>query len=744
MDGKQKKSCKQCGSTVFEEIDALYYCSVCSTQVTGLTIEVSHFDGAVSTLREVRDKTTKRKAADTGPPWTTMEAFNVILAHQCSQLEDKLNLGPQFKCVLFSLWAEYLSKCEVAFTRREQSKPKVNITSHLRDIQLIDQGLEKVTKPLSLTHKSREDLKVGNTKLLRNIIIGDLNRSHSGSPKTGEPENNSLVAHTENLDIADSLDDIDENFEPEEKLNLEMETDLNFNNISDGPADFMYGNDPIDFHANEKKPSLDERSNFSSMLTIGVSEPESLFKSESIESTLEDYNNGLSLKGPRQWKAKYKSKKKEIRNVLETFDKGGNFHDLVNELDAKYGKSSKLTNGDADNSQSEDDEAGFTEEKLPDMTKRSLLIKKIVNKDKNGPAILRNTDDITVERMTIHKTLQFILLVLPEEWILLPGGDVNVLHPRKVVNIEALERNTVTLKKFLFIQNLPHPNFIEMLKRHIFELNLPFQLIDIVANVIDWKVIAKASPQFKIDEKAKIIPCYDVYSFCSIVVVLKKLFILNNEIEFQISDFVRENFHDSFIWKDWLDHTRVLWKLMNHHYLPINPSLALNVFDIEVVRVHRDKISNAMFGIDSSFGSKRYFLTKDFKSNLSSLMGQSFETDSCAIDLPPFTVYHLYEAKCFVRRRLNALNRSSHIFEENFTNKSIDYLFSERYKFVGIEANKLKAHSRAKKIAVETAIEEWPEPLQLLLNLGSFILNRPPKMFAPIINRLDSLVKDLP
>ena len=89
MDHGGVQSCTTCGSSQgFEEISGLYYCLTCNTQRIGFTLEVRQYDEGDWHLKQLAfedksRKARKKKTFNPGEKWTMVEAFNVILNHQC-------------------------------------------------------------------------------------------------------------------------------------------------------------------------------------------------------------------------------------------------------------------------------------------------------------------------------------------------------------------------------------------------------------------------------------------------------------------------------------------------------------------------------------------------------------------------------------------------------------------------------------------------------------------------------------
>lgn len=127
-------------------------------------------------------------------------------------------------------------------------------------------------------------------------------------------------------------------------------------------------------------------------------------------------------------------------------------------------------------------------------------------------------------------------------------------------------------------------------------------------------------------------------------------------------------------------------------------------------------------------------MTKEFHENLARMMDDfagsrknSFLPDSVA------SIYHFKEAKNFVKKRLDALGFDTSVLVKNFQDKSVDYL------------NKLKVNTENLAILKyqekwHNSAERWPMSINLLIEIGSFLLSRSRCEITAKIYRYDAIV----
>lgn len=130
-----------------------------------------------------------------------------------------------------------------------------------------------------------------------------------------------------------------------------------------------------------------------------------------------------------------------------------------------------------------------------------------------------------------------------------------------------------------------------------------------------------------------------------------------------------------------------------------------------------------------------YASSKEFHETLSQLMEDltSFRKGSTPLSDQPVTTYHFQGAKVFVERRLNNMGFDTSIMLQEFGEKSTEFL--KKFKINTDNLTPLKYHAKW-----DSCAEQWPMSINLLIEIGSFILCRPTSELAAKIYRLDAIM----
>ncbi|XP_074595963.1 TATA box-binding protein-associated factor RNA polymerase I subunit B [Brevipalpus obovatus] len=728
-------ACTVCGAIEFEEIDALFYCSICQSQKIGSTIQMTEREeigfggGGLVAVRLER----KKKVDNTGVPWTTTEAFNLILINQCKELTDKLGLGPDFRQILLGLWATYLCECEIAF-KCGQKGPKLHLTSHSRDIQLIKHKLPQV---LRRTHKKQDPspwAATGDLRVKRSfdwMEIGAQQFDYESeidfdSDVDGEQNPLDDQENVENLDINSSA-----------ALNI---VEYQMGDISELGSTASKS----DLIARGKDLELMDSENQKPLPITQGRDAKTLLKNR-LESLL-----GRKISYPPRTKigdGTLRSVSKQVRKALEKLD--------------------ELTSDEAENDSGSDNEqitTTLTEnpedsplnqlENLDSdsyLSKRSRVIKNVAGEE-NIKDLLKRSSDISIERMTMNKTVALIIIALrimnlnyfvcdllhwiklghvtyfnpyiflPRDWLILPGEDSVILHPTELPCAKGLELNVAQLTKFLGISLLPNPNLNSLLQRFLVDLNLPMSFERQITDSLDKFSIDFLSGRFVVDSNTKQLPCYESLAFALLVVFMKKIFFLDKSYEAIVRKHIKEKHENAFVWTDWINHTARVWKAAQRFYLPINKTLQNECNDAGVISSYYDQATNDWLGIDN-ISAKRKARTsaKEFSDHLLKSMEclQIPSEDSVSIKIPTISQYPFKDARDFTCHRFKTLGLDGSALELNFADKSTEYI-----KHICFEEAGSCELIRPPRSDWSQAWKTWEDPMPLLLEIGSFILNR--------------------
>ncbi|GAB1607846.1 hypothetical protein Ahia01_001068500, partial [Argonauta hians] len=116
MSQKTLPKCPVCDEDQFDNVDGMYYCMTCCSQVPTV------YDAEVEDFAQDKYKfSTKRKkikeegeSSKYGCCWSTFEGFQFVMKEQVKALIE-LGADPKLKDVVFDLWVKYLAKLRIAF-----------------------------------------------------------------------------------------------------------------------------------------------------------------------------------------------------------------------------------------------------------------------------------------------------------------------------------------------------------------------------------------------------------------------------------------------------------------------------------------------------------------------------------------------------------------------------------------------------------------------------------------------------
>ncbi|GAB6033316.1 hypothetical protein CHUAL_013085 [Chamberlinius hualienensis] len=163
-------SCLYCMGTEFISIDGLIFCGQCNvqTQETPQVEDDVDYTKAGVTLKgrlEIRSAATKRKGKDYGNPWTTYDAFNLILK---SQTESLISLGvsSELRPTVLKLWLTYLHKTRLLYVNNSNYPVRLQSNVKKRDLCIL---FGNGTKIPSYRKKSNAEKKRGRNDTVNNL-----------------------------------------------------------------------------------------------------------------------------------------------------------------------------------------------------------------------------------------------------------------------------------------------------------------------------------------------------------------------------------------------------------------------------------------------------------------------------------------------------------------------------------------------------------------------------------------------
>ena len=182
-------------------------------------------------------------------------------------------------------------------------------------------------------------------------------------------------------------------------------------------------------------------------------------------------------------------------------------------------------------------------------------------------------NDISIWIKQGHITFYDAFNAFPKDWVL-SSFDRNSFLSKYHLSSYHVQRNAVFLMRMLKIDELPVPNFPNLIKRFVADLNLPTQLAEICQTHFNLFKFDFFRDYFSVrSDKATSLPFYERYTFVTLLITIKKLFGLDGQTEKRNSALVQSINSEAFVWDNWEHQTSFWWKEIQAHYLPINAKL---------------------------------------------------------------------------------------------------------------------------------------------------------------------------
>jgi len=220
-------------------------------------------------------------------------------------------------------------------------------------------------------------------------------------------------------------------------------------------------------------------------------------------------------------------------------------------------------------------------------------------------------------------------------------------------------------------------------------------------------------------------PYYEVWTLMSIVLTLKRIFILNDSSEKRLSLSV-ENDNNLFIWDEWERYTRVRVELIRCYFIPSYTGDLEDIIDVDLICDHITQRSEGL----SSCGSnkKATFKHSEFRNEVQQEYKEFIvdESEAQPSPLEP-SLYPLTNATNFALNRIKSSSLSEKMsisFEEKGMipwTCSHGKAFHRGYEFLSRDHNK------------------WSHSFKLLIYLSCFILNCRLITLTPILYRMEEL-----
>lgn len=544
--------CQKCGSEQFYEEDGFQFCSHCQTQSQGFAKEVAadeypeeirHKEIRINKQSNDRRKTNQTKNLNKigiHSTWNTFEAFNSIYIEFIKDFFQIIHLNglpfsnemkQRFISVSMQLWFKYLRESDIAFA--------------------VDEHMEKRIRLHPLT-RYRDNYLLANPSLLNQ----------------DDDDNQFILPYSRHKTINQPRDD---NFQ----LSFGNRYRCKYKNIK------MNENDKY-FDENDPDKCGDPR-----------------------------YQMRI-IKGPYKRDKAVKANKLLVTEAVSAtnFVENGNaFINFINDYLSSGGSLPKQvtpTNIDSDDADNNDDnepellmdEEQFKRLKFKHMSNKSKYLEKHFSFDACNVGT-RHSSPFSNEVISKYKILVFLYLAIrlfnfniyltdlirwcnagsirfanlfenfldKQETILsmdvLTFVDYKYPDYRKIVRIM---RNMI-IHLNLDYSIIPKPNLYCLIKRYLYDLNLPDGLLLLIRYRYECFIDYYSNESLTDNINGKSIsPCYDIVCIVSIILILRDLFNFNGSTElnyFHNQSFRHTRFEDKlFNWNQWLHYSRIRFNLI--------------------------------------------------------------------------------------------------------------------------------------------------------------------------------------
>lgn len=627
-------------------------------------------------MRLAKSQQTQERARN----WTSYEAYNIILAKQTDIVADLCNLGNDFKKLVFSLWAAYLDKNEVAFNEDVQfnTMPKIQHLMLKRDYNFIVKGekeMKSVKKKFRI-NKSKDENKEPLTNHCENDFSEpeedncdqinqeaiNLKRKRQNSTNSDNSELNEAETWFENV-----LDKCPTN--EYKRMSSKDKYEIFFK---------LYSEIENDENNEEEKRQLEQ---------MIINEQVKLnLLDESNEEELKILNDKILMLKEQLNFSTYAKKivKNGLFKKLKRTDKKLNFRDV------NYMTSSKLI--------------AFI-----------YIAMRLLNYDIYLYDLIRWIEFVQIPFYNLN-------VLLPTDWQF--TVDDNLLFTRtKTPRLFSLNSTVTALVNYLEIPSFPQPNIRKLIIRIANDLDLPDSLTEFICNVFELQI--KSNPKAlsylnKTKERSWFkVPEYEVVAFGLILLNLKYLFCLNDYHEILLSEKLKSSsaLTNAFIWSEWKQHINFKLECFKTYIYPNKSELKnLELKNYSMLTNYYTKIldnpKREIFERKLSYSMKMArSITKDVPKLFEKYIENELETElEIESNFYPFITFKKYINQNFKTRNDDELNKS-------FNYKKINYLFENDCENICIE-NPMISTSCKRKL-----IEQNNEQINFLFLLASNYLN---------------------
>lgn len=656
----------------------------------------------------------------------------MILAKQTDIVADLCNLGTDFKKLVFSLWAAYLEKNEIAFEDDAdfESMPKLQHFTLNRDYNYIVKGENELkrTKKIQVREHLESTYRFGNKKIR-------INKKPTAAATANEEQANDQQSTDQQIENEDNQtapenDRLDLTVSALEYCISDVEMDGNETQLSDDESDGLYDEEP---EAEPKRKKYKKRAN-------AIVDP--VAKKVFNKYARNKFKRLSNKEKTDLYLSIYSKKDDDESNEDEEDEETARLFQQI--LDERV-KLNLMTNEKEKKIQNE------KVMKLKEQYHFSKYAKSIIKigmfERQSNQRNINRVKPRDVSRMTSTKTICFMYIairilnydiylfdlirwikfnnlpyfsvchLLPSDWLFIENDYLSFVR-NVAPQLTQLNTTVTPIVNYLEITKFPLPNIKRLIVRMSTDLNLPYSLAKFVCNVFDEQMEKNPNANKVFDKNVKTnwftVPEYETIAFSLVFLSLKHLFCINDYRETRLSEKLSKAPVDQlFIWSEWEEHIKFKLECFNTFIYPFKESKkSLEIKNYEMYAdYYAYNIENPKHDLFEPSMKKTKKLAIESTKEVPQLFERLTTNDErketkIEPSFYPFNAYTEYINRNFKTRNDDLLNK-------DFKNLRIDYLFENNCKNIRTDNPKLK-RSR-KRFDYES---EHNEKIKFLISLA--------------------------
>lgn len=759
-------SCDNCGFNQFEETDGIFVCKRCSTRVVGATQEETMATDLHGVLlgKQIMEK--KIQGRKEGPPWTTFQAYDLILKEQCKFLVEKLCLPDDVRNEVINLWSIFLEKTQVVMVDGvvDVGASKLPLMSSYRDIALIGCGMKVVPR------KSKDDklMHWGDDDQMDDEDFLDDSQSLKKSCKVKKRQRRGDKIVVEESEFMRPL-------KPKFKMPSVKRRKIKSREFV--PSDSS-DDDYIDFHAEDidiRGSFLDPYNDLSSVFSSSCSSVVKDDEVTTIDAHVEQPLTSRLINSTQNTVSTFEEEPREYKTteiIGEDSQIGTSFADL-NLEDEEEAKLKLMYDQLNDCSKQVCYKVGLNPNKeLTQQTNypsyRQSYIGNPVFRDRMSLTTciafiyiaLRSLNvDVFVNDLLMYMDLGYLTFysackVFPSDWLVL-DFELNVFRPTKSITpfgLLARAKELISFLEYKFKSEKCQVDVLSLVGKYLEQLNLPLDLMAVLEeSVPKFKNVVQKLGDLDYSSRSKQLQFFECNAIVLIIIALKKAFGLGDEDVNQSSD------ENDFDFQEWLHYAHIRLVCLKSFVTPLFGVNITEIEDEDIVmqdffyriqprsqirfgRRPRKELPDIFDRLDYALEGIQDLIDYDIQDKKPEGKSPFFEAKYPSSFLPDYTEF------CIEKLEKKGQNDAAYVLKKDFTMKSLVGVmkssFRRDYQAMSSYNNILLDHTSGGKWMqhCKDMMDTIPAPLTLLLDYASIILQVPQYLLIPEIIRVERML----